>query len=160
MIIFLVLFASASALTFGPECQDNNFIIDCADLIVEGFPINKTPFFDDKGRVLTSIDFDITDTWKGEKFDGIEIRQIGGVLGENKTKVIGVTYNYTLGNRYKLFLEKSKKGDYYLVCCGEQGIIEMEKELYIRPSHKEFEEVRPSNNIFVKFWNWILSLFR
>lgn len=161
-LVFLILISGAFAYTFSAECKtDPNVIADCTEVVVEAYPIEISGFIDEKDRVVSQVKFAVLDSFGDEVPGEIEVRHLGGEVENKSMKVIGITYDYELGKNYRLFLEKSTKEDYYMVCCGQYGIEEVGKrDLIINPSEVKFDEINGTSNIFVKIWRWFLDLFR
>src|SRR5579875_3507081 len=73
----------------------------------------------DAGEIWTLSSFDVEETWRGEAPRRIEVRLLGGSLGEVTSHVSGVP-RFRAGEDVVLFLEPTKRGDYSVVSW-EQG---------------------------------------
>jgi hypothetical protein len=73
----------------------------------------------DAGEIWTITSFDVEETWRGEAQSHINVRLLGGILGDVTSHVSGVP-RFRPGEDAVLFLEPTKRGDFSVVSW-EQG---------------------------------------
>jgi hypothetical protein len=82
-----------------------------ADLVIEGTVVSKTVQRDTERGIYTSIDFQVTEVWKGNlKTNHFTIVHSGGILGEERMETSSPVH-YEVGEEIVAFLVLNQRGE-------------------------------------------------
>lgn len=101
-------------------------LTDHSEVIMRGKVSSKTCLRDDSGRIITRIQLEVEEVWKGEAIGKtFTIIQAGGVLGGQRTIVVGQA-TFAIGEEAVVFLALNARGEGVVlgVCQGKFEIFQ------------------------------------
>jgi hypothetical protein len=115
--LILTLFVCVSS--FGSEeVLTPEFLAQKAEFVVRGKVLSKTFKRDSSKRIVTEVEVQVSEVWKGEvKGSEIKLTQLGGILGE-EIMTTSAQANYAIDEDVLLFLVKSDNGSLITVSAG------------------------------------------
>ena len=115
--LILTLFVCGGS--FGSEAVlSPEFLTQKAELVVRGKVLSKTFKRDSSKRIVTEVEVQVSEVWKGEvKGSEIKLTQLGGILGE-EIMTTSAQANYAIDEDVLLFLVKSDNGSLITVSAG------------------------------------------
>ena len=111
-LALLWLAAAATGLASDPQMVPLSLgeLTAQADWVVHGQVQSKSCRRDAAGRIVTRVEVDVIDVWKGHPSGArIEVALAGGTLGEKQVIVVGQP-DYTPGEEVVLFLKLNPRG--------------------------------------------------
>jgi hypothetical protein len=115
--LILTLFVCGGS--FGSEAVlSPEFLAQKAEFVVRGKVLSKTFKRDLSKRIVTEVEVQVSEVWKGEvKGSEIKLTQLGGILGE-EIMTTSAQANYAIDEDVLLFLVKSDNGSLITVSAG------------------------------------------
>lgn len=126
-VLFLTSLISASshATQILPRTPDQ--LADSSQSVVRGTVVQERSFWNESGtRILTEIEIEVQESYKGSAPQRVRILQMGGVVGTTRMTVAGAL-SWSQGEDVLVFLETSLPGN-YRVAGFTQGKYEVEQD--------------------------------